>query len=487
MYIHHVNNKFNSLLPWILPLVMYGLLIFAHGYVYGYGDQMDFMPYALQIQGTVGYENDFYINCIKGHLNERWFIAHALAGIPERAWPLLFIALHFLASLVLIQGMLKFCKYAGLVLWAQWAVIGTCLVLLYHRNLGGNELYYNMVTPSLLAKSIGIWSLWYASQQAKWRAAWCCIIATYIHPVAGAQVFLLSMILIGNSGRILFILTTLTFVLPYLLPLYFQLDQVTENVSLAEVMQLRNPHHFMPSHFGWSNIRLLSPLYLFGTALAYKLDRPLFNIMAFIIAGCLMYVLLLGINPELSYKTQWFKSTIWLKFFSLLIIARWLNQRIRDYPKLSFLHHPILVIGIFMAVLVMVIRHSRFASYTFPRTPPTADQLVAREAKSVSQPEDVFLVPANFTAFKYYSRRSTWVDWKAIPHQSTCLSLWADKIKLAYGLNTGYQGDLNTIYSQSNRYLGELSPEGKLHLKSLGVTYLIFRPENKDGYSIEKL
>ncbi len=487
MYIHHVNNKLNTLLPWFIPLVMYGLLIFAHGYVYGYQDQMDFMPYALQIQGTEGYENDFYINCLKGQLNERWFIAQALACIPERAWPLFFITLHFLASWALIQGMLKFCKYAGLVPWAQWAVILTCLILLYHRNLGGNELYYNMVTPSLLAKSLGIWSLWYAFQQAKWRAAWCCIIATYIHPVAGVQVFLLSMILIGDSGRILFILTTLTFLLPYLLPLYFQLDQVAEKVSLVEVMQLRNPHHFMPSHFGRSNIFLLSSLYLIGTALAYKLDRPLFNIMAFIIAGCLVYVLLLGFYPELSFKTQWFKSTIWLKFFSLLIIARWLNQQIRDYPRLSFLHHPILVFVFFTAVLNMAIRHSRYASYTFPGTPPTADQLVAREAGSVSQPEDVFLVPADFTSFKYYSRRSTWVDWKAVPHQSTCLSLWADKIKLAYGLNTGYQGDLNSVYSQSNRFLSQLSPEAKINLKSLGVTFLIFRPENKAGYSIEKL
>jgi len=488
VYIHHVNNRYNALLPLLLTILCYGVLLFAHGYVYGYEDQVDFMPYALHLQEKLWFTGDFYIRCIQGQVNERWFIAHALARVPEPVWPVMFLVVHFLAGTVLIQGLLKFCNYVSLALWAQWAVIVSCLILLYHRNLGGNELYYNMVTPSLLAKSAGIWALWFAIKQAKWRAIGCTVLATYIHPVAGVQVFLLCAILIGNQGRILFIFTSLCFILPYLLPLYFQLGKGPEDISLVGIMQLRNPHHFMPSHFGWFNILLLTPLYLISTALAFTLDRRLFYLMVFILVGCLIYMLLLTIKPELSYKTQWFKTTIWLKFFSVLILTKWLTQQHQTILiNLSLRLRQIFVFIFFASVLVMAVRQSRFAPYSFPGSTASDDQLTARKAGSISQPGDVFLVPADFTAFKFFSRRPTWVDWKAIPHQSMCLSVWAEKIKLAYGLETGYQGNLNTVYSQSNRFLRTLSPDAKKNLKALGVVYILFRPENSQGYKIEKL
>ena len=484
MYIHHVNNRNNAL----LTILCYGVLLFAHGYVYGFEDQMDFMPYALHLQEKSWFSGDFYINCIQGQVNERWFIAHALSWVPVSVWPVLFFAVHFIAGTLLIQGLLKFCNHAALAFWAQWAVIVSCLILLYHRNLGGNELYYNMVTPSLLAKCAGIWALWFAIKQAKWRAAGCTILATYLQPVAGVQVFLLCAILIGNQARIVFILTSLCLILPYLLPLFFQLGEGTQEISLVSIMQLRNPHHFMPSHFGWFNIWLLTPLYAMSTTLAFKLDRKLFYLMVFIISGCLIYMLMLNIMPELSYKTQWFKTTIWLKFFSILIMARWLTQEHQSVlDKLSHRFRLFLVYIFFASVLVMAFRQSRYASYSFPGSALSIAQQAAVEASSISQPGDVFLVPADFTAFKFYSRRPTWVDWKAIPHQSRCLSDWAEKIKLAYGLETGYQGNLNAVYAQSNRFLSTLSPDAKKNLKDLGVVYILFRPENSPGYRTEKL
>jgi len=487
VYIQSAKMKAYPIYEWLFLLVFYFILIYSHGYVYGYEDQVDFMPYALHLQQKFLYTGDFYIECMKGQWNERWFIAHGLALIPQAAWPYLFLVLHLGSTIFLIQGMKKFCRHFLLPLWIQWAVVATTLILFYHRNLGGNELYYNMVSPSLLAKSMGIWSLWYSFKQNSRPASLWCIAATYIQPIVGVQVLLLGIIFLNKENRKLFLITTLLCIMPYILSLYFQLNG-SGPTGLVEVMQLRNPHHFMPGHFGWLNFLLLTPVFLWGMAVASRINKPIFYSGLFIMTGCIFYMIFLKIFPELIIKTQWFKSTVWLKFFSFLMLAKWLTQPNSKFYKWIFARYGnILAFIFFVATLALVLHQSHTARYSFPWSALGKDQDLAVHSKSMSQPDEVFLVPADFTAFKYYSERPTWVDWKAIPHQSECLSLWAGRIKLAYGLELGYQGDLNSIYLKSNNFLRQLSPQAKADLKSQGVDFIVFRPEEKSEYKIEKL
>ena len=56
-------------------LALYFILLVAHGYQYGSGDQSDFMPYAMHLRNPDLYRGDFYISCLMDHFNERWLIA----------------------------------------------------------------------------------------------------------------------------------------------------------------------------------------------------------------------------------------------------------------------------------------------------------------------------------------------------------------------------------------------------------------------------
>lgn len=481
-----VSSQLNK---WIFLISIYIALLFAHGYVFGTQDQMDFLPYALHLQQKALFAGDFYIDCMVGQVNERWVLAHLFALVPEKIWPYFTLLLHAICSLILIRGLKKFCEHFLLPIWIQWAVLGSTLILFYHRHLGGNELYYNMVTPSLVAKCMGIWSLWFAFRQSKTTAAIWCIAATYIHPIVGIQILMLDFILIKKKGIQYFLLPTILGVLPYLGPLFIQLnDFQIPGHGLVEIMQLRNPHHFMPSHFGWINIFLLIPVSILGLIAAYRIDRSIFYLCGGIILGCLIYIFLLPIYPELSYKTQWFKSTIWLKFFVLLMLGKWVWDS--KVPMLNkFIHGNTLMLSVITKIVILTwaFRQHHSAGFNFPWSKPNYDQTVSLKAKNLSQPGDVFIVPPDFTAFKWYAQRPTWVDWKAIPHQSKCLSNWIDRIKLIYGLDTGYQGDLHTIYQKANTALQSLSQENKAYLKSQGVKFLIFKPDNDIEYLIEKL
>ncbi|HNT18842.1 MAG TPA: hypothetical protein PKL70_00345 [Saprospiraceae bacterium] len=465
-------------------LALYFMLLLAHGYQYGSGDQSDFMPYALHLRNPDLYPGDFYISCLKEHFNERWLIARILSLIPPAGWPVLFMIIHFLASVLLFNGLLKFSAHFLSRAWMQWLLLSVLLIVLYPVHLGGNELYYNMVCPSLLSKAAGIWCLWFCFRQDDLKAALCAVLATWLHPVAGFQVFILGTAFLPAVKWGRYCIITLTAVAPYLFILLKNLTGPSQ--ILPEVMALRNAHHFYPAYFGLKNAIILLPIFFAGTALAYRKDRRIFRLGIWVLLGCGVYLCTLPANPDLAIKSQWFKSTIWLEFFSLLMIGTWLSDLTLLRDVLKRLGSPFLML-VYLIVLVVALYRARLANWYFPWSAPNESIRTALEAKSVSQPGDLFIVPAGFTSFKFFAERPCWLDWKAIPHRSDCLEEWAGRVEKAYGLTTGYQGNLQEIDRISNARLASLDQASKEMLKAAGVKYVLFRPEGKTDYRMIKL
>ncbi|MEP7323675.1 MAG: DUF6798 domain-containing protein [Saprospiraceae bacterium] len=451
---------------------------------------MDFMPYAKHLQDSSLYTHDFYIQCLGSRFNERWLIAHVISMFPNVIWPVLFLIIHCFFTLLLIGGLKKWTELFIKPEWAQWTCLFLCLVVLYHRNLGGNELYYNMVCASLLAKSIGIWALYFAFKSDWLKAVLLTVLSTYIHPIVGVQILILSFVLIPSKDKIKYLLFSALGISPYVWLLFTDLNNSIPSSELVNIMKLRNAHHFFPASFGILNYCLLIPLFLYGTYIFYKLNVQVFYLMMLTILGCIGYSLGMLILPQYMIMTQWFKATIWLKFFSITGIV-WMIISFANKIQLSYRLKPQIIlytIGI-LFVSFKFYKNTNYAEslYQFPWVNNSNEITTALKAKNLSSSDAVFIVPADFTAFKYYSERSTYVDWKAIPHNGQCLVAWSDRIFKAYGIRDSEVASLTDIYSQSNLYLSTIQSDQKAKLKSEGVDYLIFKDPLNHEYVIEVL
>ena len=469
----------NHTLPfWQASILTYLVLLFAYGYIYGANDQMDFMPYALHIQQPTLFTQDFYVNCLRQRINERFILSHCIALFPENTWKALFFIIHATCSIILISGIFT---WASKFIAAYWLVLLTgfaTLILSYNINLGGNELYYNMACGSLISKSLGIWALWHAYQSRWFISSILAIVATYFHPIAGFQVILLSALLLNPRLYIGYLVLSVALVSPYIFFLVKDLNSRLSPELFTEIMLLRNAHHFFPAHFGLRNYILVVPLFLIGTYCWRSMDRRLFKLSLFVLAGCIVYSIVLTIAPKLAIQTQWFKITIWLKFFSFLAII--------SYSSAGLNQVSIQKTVITLSILFTVFRFVQSSVSINSILEKHRNIEYALDLKKESKPGDLYIVSPAFTEFKFYTGQSTYVDWKAIPHNGECLEEWYRRIKLAYGLTKDSMGSLQHINKIANNYLLNLSGDQKRRLKTEGITRIeVLDPQGSGPVSIK--
>ncbi len=470
----------------ILYFLFYLLLLLIHGYYFGSHDQIDFMPYARHIQDNLLYSKDFYIGCMTGHLNERWLIAHLISLIPAPWWPMGFLFLHCLVSILLLHGLYSWSRMFLKSEVQIWSSLFITLILLYHRNLGGNELYYNMFAASLLAKAAAIWALWYAYHSNLYKAIALTSLASYLHPIVGAQILLLSFVLMDRPMRWKYLLVSLVCISPYLYILLYDLHATLPDKLFVEIMRLRNAHHFFPDAFGRLNYFLLTPLFLFCLFRFYQLDQRLARMLLFIVVGCILYGVIIYYLPKYAILTQWFKTTIWLKFFSVIAILNLINeQNVKNWLK-SPLTIGMVVIG-FTAYKINRNLQLNYSMYQLPGSADNHEMTIAKEAKKITAKDAVFITPPDFTSFKYFAERSTFIDWKAIPHRDQCLDTWYNRVNMVYGLQFEQNMSLSDIYKNANTHLLKMSDDQKFKLKTEGVDYIISRSQVDGPYTMMKL
>ena len=112
--------------------------------------------------------------------------------------------------------------------------------------------------------------------------------------------------------------------------------------------------------------------------------------------------------------------------------------------------------------------------YMLPWATTQSDEVdVSLKADSLTPPNAVFIVPVGFTAFRWYSKRSMYVDYKALFHQEKFLKEWYQRIEniYAYGLKEKEAGfELNVF---STTLLEEPTLISTDFWRRLGVTHII--------------
>ena len=481
--------KSNFIQLLIIAIFSYGLLLVGHGYVFGHLGTMETFPYLKELADPSLYPNDFYIEGIQSRFPDvRWIFVQWLRIFHiSGAWVAFFA--HFLVSLALLVGMLKVALIFTESLTSAFLATLLTLLILYNHNLGGNELYYNSLAPSLLAKSIGIWSIYLFLKGHFHWAILLLIPATFVHPMVGIQLFVIGVLgclgirMLGDKKansdqqRTFFGWSILIFLLTaglWIVRLQISFDDVPiSSEKLFSILFFRLGHHYFPSQYPINDYLLLIPFFLFGWWYFWKRNSFIFLFYAWVILGLMVYtagVELAQIPTILS--AQWFKTTIWLKFFSSIALFAYLEEKLilkNDFLRKLYKSTTIITflgLGVFL-FFKLPKRHP--LTLDLPWRGAYNDRIkIALLAKAKTPKDALFITPPDFTHLKYYGERSTYVDYKATIHFHSKLLEWFDRIQKAYT----FSADPINSQAQLTGH-GLYTRHDTAYLKSLGITHII--------------
>ncbi len=453
-----------------MALVLYGCLLVFHGYIFGYGDQIEIVPVLYQMDHPGVYPHDFYIQHILDKpIHERWFFVHAI-HVMHLFHPWSFFLMHLFFSVLLIMGL---DRLASMIIEApitRWTAILFILLISYNINLGGNELWYNSLIPSVAAKAFAAWAIYFAFlKNWKWAVP-MFILVTFVQPLVGIQVILLSFLAalpiskedFWKQVKIQLVPYLITFlcVLPWLYLLYREHSSGgISDALLFEIIEFRLPHHFFPEYFSKKGYVLLPFLALVGIVV-YRVKQTCFSrLIGWVIIGCLVYVLGVEVfHWPVFLSTQWFKSTIWVKafgFFALFhLIEQWLELKKQTYPGVYSLYQqkwlkiavPVIALFCLVAIRQMDIGFMENRPYDFPwHDDKTPEKEICLTAGELSNQDDVFIVPPDFSMFKWYSKRNSYVDYKAMIHHKDVLAEWYQRVRVVYGMDLSGRNSAQTL------------------------------------------
>ncbi len=481
----------NKLLPWLGAACVYLVLLAFHGYIFGHNDQIEVLPYALFLEQPSLYPTDFYIQEISRFIpNERYLFSILLTPFVDYL-PESVAAFHAIASLLLLVGLFKIGKLFIKSSLLVWLSILCLFVPFYYFNLGGNELYYNSFISSFLAKSILVWALYCFLKERIYIAFILMIPATLIHPVAGAQIFLL-LLACGFIGKMLKLyhfdwmrISIALFAFAFTAGAWiFYLKMFMSQTSISnklffEIIEFRLPHHYLPSYFSVKSYALLIPLFLLAMIYYFGKSKMVFLFFMFSIVGlCIYTVGVEFLQSKTLLSSQWFKSTIWLEALAVFSVFAFFEEKIKfDFKDISDLISygslSVLALSSFL-ILANPVSIFKERPYDFFYKNERNDAVkIAQKIRKRCPKDALFLLPPDNTSFKYFSQRNAYVEYKSIVHREGVLKDWYQRIKTVYKIDIRHRRggeDLSklALYNYLNLKEGEL-----IALKEEGLNYVL--------------
>ena len=475
-----INNV--QRLELLAAIMLYVTVLVYQGYQYGQGDQSQILPCLYAQDHPGAYANDHYVsNYLDSDVNERR-VFHFLLRYMGYDQPYLVLFWHAVFSMALILAWVRITGLGIKHIGYQCLAVSLILIVGFHTSMGSNEIYYNSFIPSLVAKALGSWALycWLRHIYHWWIIL--LVLATLLQPLVGIQLFILTFL--STAGYLLATRKLKEFpwkqsglyllvALPWIYLLHHYNGGQSNPKAFMDIMEFRLSHHFFPSYFGWSHL-VLGGLFAILCIRFYKQRMRWF--MVTIVFGCIVYTI--GVEhyrqPAFLY-TQWWKTTIWLEAFAFIAFTIYLEKGY-SLPKIFSkfqLAVPILILGV-----VCVYRLSGYMgekpTYMFPWSTFKSDEVEISEQAGQLTPENaVYIIPVEFTAFRWYSKRSTYVDYKAMLHQQDFLEDWYKRIQniYAYSLKEKQGGFDIHIFSKS--LLEEPTSISIDFWRSLGITHII--------------
>jgi hypothetical protein len=248
----------------------------------------------------------------------------------------------------------------------------------------------------------------------------------------------------------------------------------------------------VPTAFGLKNYIILTPLLLYSWFYFYEKNRFLFYFFFISILGLIIYSFSIIVFKNYSFvSTQWFKTTIWLKLLSsiVLILAIAKFDFLVFFPKRKLNTAYIFPFIAIFSIGIMMRPFSFFKNkdYHFPFSSYQSSETdIALLAKANTPITAQFLTPASCTAFKYHSERGSYIDFKAVTHSKDAFGTWYERVQEVYrigGKNATIKGLAATKLADEN--FARLTENDFLELKKKGVTHLLC--EKKQALNFTKI
>jgi hypothetical protein len=474
-------------------ICMYVLMLLFQGYQFGRGDLVQLDPLVLFHQDASLFSGDLYVqNAVSGFPNERYFFMLLIQNFPGHLEWISFF-LHMAFSILLLAGIYQLASRYIHDTILRLAVPFILFIPLYAINLGSNELYYGMFHPSLVSKSIGIWAIVLWLNRRVIAGILLSILATLFHPVAGLQVF--TLIVMSEAiwsfshkksllpkrlviGIIIWFCTAGIF----LLAVHRRFESnIDPGMDLYQIFYIfRNPHHYLPTHFGSMNWLILIPAFLVSWILWYKQDKKLF--FWYVSSAILLAIYTYGveIRSETITTLQWFKSSIWLELFSVISILAFLesiSSRFHAKKISTYLGTAFLIVSILWGLKISpgISFLSKGQYYDFPFMSYTDDAIdISKQAKEKTSKDALFIHPCHFTELTYFGERSSYVDYKALTHTKIFLSEWARRMEQVYQIDfdTSPAGFYTCSFADE-QLMGYSAIDLTTLAKNTGITHLL--------------
>lgn len=474
-------------------LIIYVLLLFRFGYEFGGSDQVEVLPFALYLNDINLFSRDLFIQAAASiSPNERWFIVHLVNLVPEQFLYEWCLVLHLFFSLLLILGLRKIASVFIKNEMLQWLAVLVNLVLLYLYAPGANELYYNCLIASLTAKAIGAWAIYYFLKDRFILSILILIPTTWLHPIVGLHIATLFFIgyAINNFSAykkhvaIYFkaLLVYLLFAFSFVLLVKFKTDLVQLNYSLTNndfytiLFDYRNPHHFNP--FAFSIKSFLVTISLLAFALyGFRNEKTIFRFISIaILLFAIATINALWFKNVFVASLQFFKIAIWLKYFGVVGTFVIADKLLRPYfSAIEFKNQALISISAFVIITSYYFTSEQFKLYFDNHTtiPLNEEADISIKAKSISNEDAIFLHPFNFTKFLYYSKRSSYVNFKAIVREKNYIDEWQKRLQFVYNISALNKEKGFDLASVADKNYRSIDYSKVLLLKQKGITHII--------------
>jgi hypothetical protein len=481
-----------AVFTWILLLVRFG-------YRFGSDDQIELLPYALFLHDSSLYFKDLFIHGLHESVpNERSFAAYMLLPfINHLEAACLF--LHLISTVILITGMENL---AARFVKRRWIVRLCILASLFpfaNVTLGNVVTYSEMFQASFLSAAIALWGVINFLDRRYIVSSIILSTATFIHLLEGLNVMIVLSCLILCETIFLkrekpklffaFILIYLSTAGVYLLMNWLGKQSVLDGLPSSEyyniLFRFRLPHHYMLTSFPLLKTCVFFFMSLLAIFFFHLKSSKLFAFAAICLGGMFVYAFIAEeYNNVFLASFQFFKLAQWLKFLGLIAAfslvedycsTKWSLPMGLAYSKSNLA----LLVTVFVSFGFFF--HSRLSRNNVYQLGPLKNEYpviqICNAIKS-SLPQNVlFIQPLLCSEIKFYSQRSSFVDFKAAPRNRKGIKEWYRRLTEVYGVDAHGRKKGFEVLTDADSFFFHLPSRSLLRLKEEGVTHILTRKE----------
>lgn len=474
---------------WLWVVVLAGVVyVLKHGYAYGVGDHDETIPQLLRMLDPELYPRDWFVVEQGARFTVRTPFLWLLRGLCVVLPPWGAVLAVYVAGLVAVgAGVFTLGRDLGASRGASGLATVAALGVVPTWALSGSGLWFPSLAPEMLGWALALPALRLAlARRFVWAGALLGLTA-YLHLLVGflttAGVGLA--VLLGGTGgtvrqRVAWTVRLGAAALVVALPMGLLIlhDRATGPAVPAGgystwflIVELRLPHHYLPSHYGvgaWARFGLLAALGVAGLGWLRARGRPLVFVeryaLAVAVACGLAWALVEGAQSLLVAQLQVFKLTVPLvPLFALAAAEALVSAAPTPWARALELPFRRPRVGWSGAVGAGILGALLLAGPMAPRLDAVARRatdaaVIERWARRATPTDALFAVPPSNTSFRTGARRSVVITFKPTSFQEGSTHVWYDRlVAVAPGadpppvLGLAYASALDNAYAQNGR------------------------------------